>query len=291
MRIFAIIISLGLLMTMPGPLAQELPGAIHNSEISPAVARTGVVTDISEANNITVNLSGSNVLVTASYLFPAYEPLLGDIVYLTKQDSQWLVLGTMSGPPNSLAPNPSFEDGTLSTTPDQWSAVPVVTTAGTPTFRKELALPVEGRYIGIFRNSSAGVAGQSSINVVSSYVPAEEGTIWATGFFLTYAEPDVNAALEPQGGYIQITSSIQFSDLDGVLISDLVTNFIPMTSSFSSPFYVRTLTQADALPYVIAPVGTAQARIKLNVVFQMHTNCASELGIDLVYLRRINPGV
>lgn len=272
-------------MTMPLPLSQSLPGVIIDGTESPVISRIGVVTDVVEADNITVRISGSPSLVTASYLFPLYEPVLGDIVYVTKQNSQWFVVGTMSGPLNTEIPNASFELGTISATPTDWSFVTVSTVAGTPTFRKEIALPVAGQYVAIARNSSAGVAGTSSGNAVSEVVPAGESERWSLAYFQTFAEPDVNASLVPQGGYIQVTGSIQFFDSDLNLLTDEFCTFMPMTSSFQDAIYVRTFT-ATGQPYVTSPIGTAFARVKFFIVFTMHVNSASEVGFDVVYLRR-----
>lgn len=280
-------IILAVLMTMPLPLSQTLPGAVTNSETSPVVARIGVVSGYVEAGSITVRISGSPTLVEASYLFPAYEPLLGDIVYVTKQDSQWLVLGTMSGPINSAIRNPSFEEGTVSTTPDFWTATAVSTVAGTPTFRKETAGAIQGKHVGTFRNASAGVAGTSSINAFSAPVVAAEGSDWTLGFFMTYAEPDVNASLTPQGGNIQISGYIQFLDAASALISETLMIYYPFTSSFQDPIYARSVAPGTFQQSVSAPAGTEFVRVKLFVSFVMHVNSASELGVDVVYLREV----
>lgn len=278
---------LAVLMTMPLPLAQSIPGAVENSKTSPMVARIGVVSDYVEAGSITVRISGSDTLVQASYLFPAYSPLLGDIVYVTKQDSQWLVLGTMSGPLNTVISNASFEEGTVSTTPDDWTATAVATTAGTPTFRKEIAGAVEGQYVGTFRNASAGVAGTSSINAFSTPVKAAVGTSWTMGLFFTYAEPDVNASLVPQGGNIQFSGYIQFLDSASALLTETLMIFYPFTSSFQDPIYARSVSPGTLLQYVNAPSDTEYVRVRLFTQFTMHVNSASELGIDVVYLRQV----
>lgn len=266
----------------------DLPAAITGVPVSSVVARIGRVVDIQEATSITVEISGSNVLVNASYLFPQYQPMLGDLVYVEKQDAQWAVLGTLSGDINSLAANPSFESGADSATPESWTFTVNSSTAGTPTFRKETGLGVHGNHIGIFRNASAGIAGTSSGTATSPLIPADGGQLWALSYFITFAEPDVNASLEPQGGNIQITSTIQFFNSDNVFIGGTDTNFVPITSSFINPLYVRTfLTSSGGTPYVVAPGDAAYARARIFVSFVMHTNCASEVGIDLVLLRHL----
>lgn len=281
-----------LLMTTPnipvensGELA--LPEAIQGVPVSSVVARIGRVVAIDEATSITVEISGSPTLVNASYLFPQYQPLLGDFVYITKQDAQWAVLGTLSGDINSLILNPSFELGDDAITPLNWSFTPSAVVAGVPTFHKETGLGIHGNHIGIFRNSSAGVAGTSSGAATSVLVPAAEGQKWALGLWVTFATPDVNAALETQGGNIQITTTIQFFNEDNVFISGIDTNFLPIYSGLVNPVFLRTFILADSSSYVVAPAGTAYARVRIFVSFSMHINSASELGIDYVLLRRL----
>lgn len=264
-----------------------LPAAIQGVPVSSTVARIGRVVAIDEATSITVEISGSPTLVQASYLFPQYQPLLGDIVYVVKQDAQWAVLGTLSGDINSLTANPSFELGEDAVTPSDWGFVVNSSVAGTPTFRKETGLGIQGNHIGIFRNSSAGVAGTSSGTATGPLIPAQENQKWALGWYITFAEPDVNASLEPQGGNIQMTSSVQFFDSDSVFLGQQDTNFVPITSSFINPLFVRTFDVVTGLSYVTTLPGTAFVRVRIFVSFVMHVNCASEVGIDVVMLRKI----
>lgn len=285
--------TVGALMTTPEMPSQnsgglDLPAAIAGVPVNGVVARIGRVVDIVEATSITVEISGSDVLVNASYLFPQYEPMMGDWVYVAKQDAQWAVLGTLSGDINSQVANPSFEEGEDATLPSSWSFVVNSSAAGTPTFRKETGLGVHGNHIGIFRNSSAGVPGTSSGTATSLLIPAVENQKWALSLYVTFATPDVNAALELQGGNIQLTPTVQFFDSDGVFITGTDTNFIPFYSDEQKAIYLRTfLTASGGTPYVVTPPGTAFVRARIFVSFTMHANCASEIGIDLVLLRSI----
>ena len=271
-------------MTMPDSVEQTLPGQITQQEASDFVARIGRVVDITEATNITVEISGSPTLVTASYLFPLYQPLIGDLVYVTKQDSQWFVHGTMSGPLNSLVLNPSFEQGVLTALPTGWSITSVSTTAGTLTFTKQILTAVSGNFIGTIRNSSAGVAGTSSSDIFSTPTQAAPGQKWTVGYFITYAVPDVNASLVPQGGFMDLSWFIQFLDPDGVLISETLANYTPIYSYIPGPYYARTFTAANEV-FVIAPPGTASARLRIRCTMTMHVNSASEIGLDVVLFR------
>lgn len=280
--------TLAVTMTMPVAPQQELADEITFEGESPLVARIGVVADIVESNNITVRISGSETLVQASYLFPQYEPLIGDYVYVVKQDAQWLVLGPTAGPLNTVISNPSFENGTISTTPDDWTVSVVSNVAGTPTFRKEAAQTPSGRYIGVFRNSSAGVAGTSTIDIFSDTASANENQVWAIGYFLIYAALDLNASLVPQGGFTDINAAIRFLDAGGALLQQTTASYMPLYASHTtSPDYIRTYTVPDGFYSVQAPPGTAFVQARIRVSFTMHVNSASEVGIDAVLLRGV----
>ena len=68
------LVILGVSVTRPtfNSASLDLPAAIADVPESPVMARIGVVSEIVESDNITVTISGSNVLVRASYLFPQY---------------------------------------------------------------------------------------------------------------------------------------------------------------------------------------------------------------------------
>lgn len=285
--IFATI--LAVLMTMPLPLANSLPGAFVNNQESNVVARIGVVTDIVESDNITVRISGSDALVTASYLFPAYSPMLGDFVYVTKQDAQWFVLGTMSGPINSAIANPSLEEGIVGALPTGWSTTVISSTAGTPTFTKEISpYPLTGSFAGMIRNASAGVAGTSTLDIFSPSTPATEGQRWASGFFLLYAVINVNASLVVQSGNTQVQSFIQFLDATNTLISEESTYVLYLGSNVVVPTLLRTVTATSQAPYVIAPLNTSYVRLRFRATLTMNVNSATEIYIDHVILRTPN---
>lgn len=282
----AILAAIGATMTMPDSVEETLPGQITQQESSDFVSRIGRVVDIIESTNITVEISGSPTLVTASYLFPQYEPLIGDLVYVTKQDAQWFVHGTMSGPLNTVVPNPDFEEGIIGSTPTGWSISSVLTTAGTLIFTKEELSTVSGRYIGVIRNSSAGTPGISSSDIFSSSAPADAGQRWTVGYFISYAVPDVNASLESQGGFMDLAAHLQFLDPDGILVSETLASYIPIYSSVLAPYYVRTFTSTNAV-FVVAPPGTALVRLRIRVRMTMHVNSASEIGLDTVLMRSV----
>jgi hypothetical protein len=104
-----------------GPIAvPDLAGMVQATTPDGAVMRIGRVTAYA-AGKITVNISDSDVLVDAAYLFSAYQPVLGDNVAVVKQGNQWLALGTPSAnPDDNVVRNYSFENDDVGSTPSDW---------------------------------------------------------------------------------------------------------------------------------------------------------------------------
>lgn len=110
-------------MTYPlGPAAvPDLAGTVRATTPDAAVLRIGRVTAY-DAGHITVAISDSDVLVDASYIFGAYQPVLGDNVAVIKQGNQWLALGVPSAnPDDNPVQNHSFEDGELDVMAPAWT--------------------------------------------------------------------------------------------------------------------------------------------------------------------------
>lgn len=284
----AALLTLGGSMTQPTPNNSDLnlPAAVQSVAESPALVRIGVVDEIVESDNITVKISGSPVLVTASYLFPQYQPLLGDRVYVVKQDSQWFVLGTMSGPINSLIKNPSFEDGVVGALPTNWTLNIIANPAGTPTFTKSANADISGNYIGRFENISAGVAGTSIADLISSTTPATEGERWVHAFYMTHAYINLDAAQVPQGGNTTLETFIQFLDAGGILVSEISTGFLYIGTNVIQEIYNRTVTTTGA-NFVISPPGTVSARLRIRASFPMNVASVTVIGLDYMVLRRV----
>ena len=281
----AIIITLGAMLTQPtaNDLNLDLPMAMQGVEESPLVCRIGVVTNIVEADNITVRISGSNVLVQASYLFPAYQPLLGDRVYVTRQDSQWFVLGTMSGPINSAILNPSFEEGVIDATPTNWTLSVVSSAGGVPVFTQRPSGDIAGRRIARFSVVSAA-AGTSIADVFSSRAAARPGQRWVHAFYMTYTYVNINNLFVVQSGNTTLETFIQFLDIDGTLLAETSTGFLYLGSNVIQEVYNRTLTVGGDF-FVTAPPETAYARLRLRGTFPMNANSATDIGLDYMVLR------
>jgi hypothetical protein len=235
----------------------DLPAAIAEVPLSPVIARTGIVSDIVESDNITVKISGSNVLVQASYLFPQYQPLLGDIVYVAKQDAQWMVLGTMSGPVNSLLLNPSFEQGTTGAVPTDWTFVNGSVAAGTPTFQKRLGTnPLMGSNVGHLSLSPTGI-GQSDSAITSARIDAIPGDRFTGGvyvYIIDLAGPN----------QMLFSTMVRFYDSAGVSITAASLGAV---YNFAAPIGWNFLRPDSTSTAVTAPANTDSAALEIQVLF------------------------
>ena len=285
-KIISTVLVAGILvsMTMPLSLANELPGAVVDSGTSSVVARIGVVTEVKEADNITVKISGSDVLVRASYLFPQYQPLLGDRVYVTRQDAQWFVLGTMAGPINSVLANPSFEEGTLGATPDDWSITVVSAAGGAPTFTKVQngSTGISGSFLADFGVDSV-VAGTSSADVFSAFQNAAPNTRWTAGYHLvqTFIDND-NVTFTGGGGFSSMEMFIQFWD-GGAMLAETSMNFMGMNYDLPVPTYRR----ATAPQFTVSPAGTTRVRLRIRGTFTMGATNFTSWFMDYMILRQV----
>jgi hypothetical protein len=255
------ITTLGATMTMPG--TPNLPESVANSTESPAVMRIGVVADIVESDSITVRISGTPVLVQASYLFPQYLPVLGDLVAVIKQDAQWLVLGTMSGSINSLAMNPSFENGATGATPSDWNITSVSGAGGTITFQKQagsyLGQPIAGNFVGAVDFTSNGVAAASQSNITSDMIPADGNEQWTGALWIA-------GGIMSSGTLSLQTLFLEFFDPSSALLSS---NTIAQYT-LGDVTIPRTYLRPQATnPSFTSPVDTAFVRLRLNVQFVM----------------------
>lgn len=282
----AALLILGGSMTQPTPNNSDLnlPAAVQGVAESPALIRVGVVNEIVESDNITVKISGSPVLVTASYLFPQYQPLLGDRVYVVKQDSQWFVLGTMSGAINSAISNPSFEVGAIGATPTGWSITSVSAAGGAITFTKQLGnylgQPISGQAVGDIQFTSNGAAAASSSNIFSPGIAASPGESWTTAFWI--------AGGVMSGTTLVLGSTfVQWLDSGGTLISESTAQTFAYSAGTITPAYLRPQIGTTSFT---APVGAISVRLRINVQFAMVTPAAgtiSDVFLDYMVLRRV----
>lgn len=273
---------LGVLMTQPtvNDLALDLPNAVQGVEEPPVVMRIGVVVDIVEADNITVKVSGSTALLIASYLFPQYRPMLGDRVVIYRQDSQWFVVGTMSGPINSVAPNASFEEGAIGATPTGWTFTVTSSSAGSPTFTKPATTqPLMGNSVGRFSLSPTGT-GAGGGTLVSTAVQASEGEAWTAGLFIRIVD-----LAGPNS--LGISTLIRFLDSGGVSLGTFSMNaFTNFTSTTADYLLIRPDTTTLR---AVAPPNTASVRMEVDMLAIIaDSSTLVDADLDVMLLRRVS---
>lgn len=269
---------IGAAMTMPTPVDLDLPGQIVESTPASLAYRTGVVTNVVESNNVTVAISGSPVLVTASYLFPQYEPMLGDRVYVVKQDGQWFILGTMSGQVNSLAANSSFEDGTIGAVPTNWGAVNTAVAAGVPTTTKQLSTsPLSGAHV--MRLALASTANATSGTTINStLISAQPGQVWAGGAYIRFTD---------HTGPNQVFISTGLRFYNNALVSLGLFSQIAIQSFTSTTGWTLLRPDSTSLS-AIAPAGTAWVSLEIDVLYVIaNLNFDVQAELDNAMLRRV----
>jgi hypothetical protein len=270
----------------PDPLLDTIPGAVVESRESPAVMRIGVVAQIIEGSQITVKISGSDILVDCSYLFFQYFPLLGDRVILLRQDSQWVCIGEMSGAigSNTPLPNSSFESGVIGAMPDDWSITIIASPAGVPSFlvASPSSVNISGKQVADFGVDSV-VAGISIADVYSSTVPATPDSAWTGAYYLTRAFVNTSPPM-----FSELEMWIQFLDGGGALISESLINVISLAADSLAPVYRRLNLTSFPSGYVTAPAGTVSTRVRFRGTFELPATSFVSFFIDNVILRQVD---
>lgn len=275
-------------MTTPtfNAAALDLPSAITSVSESSTITRVGTVSEIAESDNITVKISGSPTLVRASYLFPQYQPVLGDRVIVQKQDAQWLVLGTLSGPINSLFVNPTFEEGVVGALPTGWTISSVSAAGGPITFTKVTTSltgsayqeAISGSYVGSILFTNNGATTPSISDIFSTAVQTQQDERWAVAFWVA-------------GGIIANNASflgqvyVQWLDAGGSLLSEVNAITFPFISQTVYPLFLRPGQTSFQ-----APAGTDSVRLRINALFNMTTGSAglgSSVDLDYMLLRKV----
>lgn len=267
------------------PLLETLPGAVIAQQESPCVMRIGVVVEINEGTQITVRISGSDVLVNCSYQFPVYFPLLGDRVVVLKQDSQWFCVSQMSGPLDSNNPlfNASFELGAIGALPDGWTVTVTASGAGTPTLTVDAtsSIKVTGTKVADFGTVSV-LAGISTAEAYSTPLGAVPQSRWTAAYFLAAAEV---GSSPPR--FSQLDLHIQFLDAGLVVIGDEMVNGLNTFSSIIGPAYRRLDLALYPTGAAVAPIGTVYVRIAFKARFELPATSFSSFFIDNVILRQV----
>lgn len=245
---------------MTTPNSPNLGQAVTDLGESSVVMRIGTVAKIEEASNITVKISGTDVLVEASYAFPQYQPLLGDLVIVNRQDAQWFVLGTMSGPNNSVALNPSFEEGPGSGDPDDWNSINDTVTAGVPTTDHAFStFALDGTGYVVVQMIPTGL-GASVTRLVSQRVPADPGSQWTGAAFSWVVAAGSNTSVSAE-------VLIRFLDSAGLTLAVTTISVANSNARQQNWFYNRTTFD----PSVTAPDDTESVRLELLTRFSITT--------------------
>lgn len=169
-------------MTMPilPSSIPNLPGAVTDAVPESAAIRMGTVAEV-YPSGLMVRIGNATVPTQTGWL-SSYEPVIGDVVAVSRQGAAWVTLGslgsTVSAETNVLT-NPGFEDGPVGSTPPDWS---LVTTAGTAS-ATTVSWDPASRADGIEGVQAAAVvasgAGAVTTELVSSPVPVVPGIPWA----------------------------------------------------------------------------------------------------------------
>jgi hypothetical protein len=258
----------------------DLSGAVVDTRVDPTVTRIGVVAAVVEADNITVRISGSDVLVQAAYLFPQYKPLLGDRVVVQRQGAAWFVLGTLSGPINTALLNPSFELNPVGVAPSDWTLQVISSGAGVPS-----ALTYAGFSLSGSRSVDFGVdsvlAGSSEANLYSAAVPATSESKWTAAFYVSvFTEPS-------QNDFSDLDLYIQFLDASSVLVAETDVALGSYSVDQILPDYFRLSTNLIPAGYVTCPPGASQVRVRIRGRWQLPANSFFSFFIDYVILRQV----
>lgn len=268
------------------PLLNTVPGAIVAAQESSTVMRIGVVAQIIEATNITVRISGSEVLITAAFLFPQYAPVLGDRVVVLKQDSQWLCIGLMSGEINTVALNPDFESGALNVPPPNWTFTVTSSGAGTPVIDTNPG-GVDGDQCASVELSATAVA-TSTAELRSDLVVTDPDVLWTTSLFVRGEYS--NAA----SGQIAIMASFEWynaalgvigTSIAGSAVIDHTDNNFELIRAFP----ISQLL-ALGLPVPASPPGSAFMRLLLDFTWSplVAGLAAYNVKIDRIVLRPVS---
>lgn len=265
-------------MTSPDSVPQ-LSTSVVDNVVDSTVTRIGVVTTVVESDSITVAISGSGVLIQAAYLFPQYEPLLGDRVVVQRQGAAWFVLGTLSGPINTTLLNPSFEIGIVGTLPDSWTIQVISSVAGVPTLTIANGGGVSGSKSADFGTDSVG-AGTSEAYALSTPVGTAENTRWTAALYF-------KAFLPGPPNFSTLELFIQFLDASQVLISETMVAFADVAVDQLEPVYLRLNTNLIPAGAVVAPVGTGFVRMKVRGIFRLPAASFASFFLDYMILRQV----
>lgn len=164
----------------------SLPSAIMATTPDAAEVRMGTI--VSRGRKYVGVRIGNAVNATDAAWLSSYQPILGDVVAVSRQGAVWVVLGSLGGTieSNNALVNYSFEDGPAGVLPLGWS---LVTTSGSPTFVADLwafeeFFALDGVQVGALTSSTTATV---NTEVVSDPLPVLGGQQWAAaGYYRTW---------------------------------------------------------------------------------------------------------
>lgn len=251
----------------------DLPSAVLDAaRRSPVSIRKGRLV-ARYVDRVLVDVGGG--LFRASYL-ASYEPMVGDIVMMVRQDGTWLVLGTFGTPAGetTAVANYNFERGTVGVTPPNWQ---LVTTSGSPTFTTDTWTRsdyIDGTQVG---RLGAAATGTIACDLVSDVIAVQPGESWAVS---AHVATDTNF-LAGTACAIAVYAAWYSDSSLGSLISQDSSGLYAVTRGM--PWrQVRSMGTGQGWPVP----GTAHwLRVKIGVSFTV-TNTNDRFYIDRVLARR-----
>jgi hypothetical protein len=204
-----------------------------------------------DAGTVAVAISGSTVLVSASYL-KGYTPIIGELVAVLRNGSQWLVLGSMTGSPSdNVVLNPSFnQDANGTAVPTNWVSFNTTGVASTTITNPPWAgMDIDGPQV-----LAVTAAGSNIVNVMSSApITVTAGQVWAAK---TYVSGQGTGGVIPQAGifFSYYLNSVDVYPTTGS--TDSTTMTIP---AFTVPAWLTLGTGGVAVP-----PGVTSMRVSLR---------------------------
>jgi hypothetical protein len=202
---------------MPAPV--NLTGAVLSATQEGAVIRSGYVRRTSP---LSAQVEVGGTILEAGYLNSYNPPIVGDLVAVAKQDSTWLVLGSLAGvvPDHNLLSNGSFD-----TSLSGWSAVQITGAAlpsgASVSWTSDTNSPDQG---GVAQFVNASTTNNLHMALVSAPIPAAAGqSFMLSAYAATIAfNPSGTTVVPPHNVQIfaswHLDSTSAFPDPSGLIL-------------------------------------------------------------------------
>lgn len=254
----------------------NLPQAILDTQNEPAAVRMGVVASLGFREQSLMVRIGDAIQATPAVWLTSYEPLLGDVVAVSRQGAAWVVLGSLGSAVNEAdngVANYTFDLGDTGSLPPQWQ---LVTAAGSPTLLTtayDRADRVGGDRVA--RLLSPGAATVTT-EVVSGTIPVVTSQYWAAGGWVRTLTDFSVATVASVQLYIAWYSGNALGD------------FLSQDSSGTYAVYRGmpwTFLRVQGTEGIVAPDDATHMRVKF--AFSWAAAAGDAIYIDRVIARRI----